>query len=92
MFYLDDVHASVLEDLHEEPVDFDFNAQELLDQIPDAYRMVFNLYVIEEYSHRNCRYTQYFFGSKQNSTLQSEGKTKKDLHQQQKQLKNEHLK
>ncbi|WP_100076000.1 RNA polymerase sigma factor [Chryseobacterium camelliae] len=52
IFYLDEVNPSVLEEIYEEAVISDFNAQELLDQLPDPYRMVFNLYVIEEYSHQ----------------------------------------
>ncbi len=51
MVYLDEV---ILKD---ESVDFeeeisDINAQELLDQIPETYRMVFNLFVLEDYSHK----------------------------------------
>lgn len=52
VFYLDDVNPSYLEEIQEEIVVADFNAQELLDQLPDAYKMVFNLYVLEDYSHQ----------------------------------------
>lgn len=52
VFYLDDVNPSYLEEIQEEIVMADFNAQELLDQLPDAYKMVFNLYVLEDYSHQ----------------------------------------
>lgn len=93
VFYLDDVHASVLEDLHEEPVDFDFNAQELLDQIPDAYRMVFNLYVIEEYSHQEIADTlNISLAVSKTQLFRAKEKLRKIYFQQQKQLKNEHLK
>jgi RNA polymerase sigma-70 factor (ECF subfamily) len=43
VFYLDDINQSYLEEIYEEDVAFDFNAQELLDQLPDAYRMVLTL-------------------------------------------------
>ncbi|MCJ8154792.1 RNA polymerase sigma factor [Chryseobacterium sp. SSA4.19] len=52
VFYLDEVSSSYLEEIHEEEQDFNFNAQELLDQLPDNYKMVFNLYVLEEFSHQ----------------------------------------
>ena len=52
VFYIDDVNPAFLEEVQEEITDFDFNAQDLLDQLPDAYRMVFNLYVIEGCSHQ----------------------------------------
>lgn len=52
VFYLDDVNPSYLAEIQEEIVMADFNAQELLDQLPDAYKMVFNLYVLEDYSHQ----------------------------------------
>lgn len=52
VFYLDDVNPSYLEEIQEEIVVADFNAQELLDQLPAAYKMVFNLYVLEDYSHQ----------------------------------------
>ncbi|HUH34762.1 MAG TPA: RNA polymerase sigma factor [Moheibacter sp.] len=45
------------DDYFEEEVDFeenvsDIDAQELLDQLPENYRMVFNLFVLEDYSHK----------------------------------------
>lgn len=52
VFYIDDIHPSALEEIHDEITDCNFNAQDLLDQLPDAYRMVFNLYVIEGCSHQ----------------------------------------
>jgi RNA polymerase sigma factor (sigma-70 family) len=52
VFYLDEVSSSYLEEMREEELDFNFNAQELLDQLPDNYKMVFNLYVLEELSHQ----------------------------------------
>ncbi|REC57404.1 RNA polymerase sigma factor [Chryseobacterium piscium] len=92
VFYLDDVHASVLEDLHEEAIDFDFNAQELLDQLPDAYRMVFNLYVIEEYSHQEIADTlNISLAVSKTQLFRAKEKLRKIYFQQQKKLKNEHV-
>lgn len=53
VFYLDEINASQIAESPDEITDFDFNAQELLDQLPDAYRMVFNLYVLEGCSHQD---------------------------------------
>lgn len=51
MVYLDEVEVrEELEDLEEDISGL--NVQELLDQIPENYRTVFNLFVLEEYSHR----------------------------------------
>lgn len=51
MIYLDEV---ILKD---ESVDFEedmsgVNVQDLLDQLPETYRTVFNLFVLEDYSHK----------------------------------------
>lgn len=37
--------------------DYYFDAQELLDQLPSIYRVVFNLYVLEDYSHKEIAKT-----------------------------------
>lgn len=52
VFYLDDIHPEHLKEADDSGLSADFDAQELLDQLPDNYRMVFNLYVLEEYSHQ----------------------------------------
>ncbi|KQT24633.1 RNA polymerase subunit sigma-70 [Chryseobacterium sp. Leaf405] len=92
VFYLDDVHASVLEEIHDEQTVFDFNAQELLDQLPDAYRMVFNLYVIEEYSHQEIADTlQISLAVSKTQLFRAKEKLRKIYFQQQKKLKNEHV-
>ena len=57
VFYLDEVNPSFLEEIQEEITVADFNAQELIDQLPDAYKMVFNLYVLEDYSHQEISET-----------------------------------
>ncbi len=51
MVYLDELEVK------EEPADFEedmtgIDAQELLDALPEGYRTVFNLFVIEEHSHK----------------------------------------
>ena len=51
MVYLDDVEFS------EEPEDWDediseINVQDLLDRLTESYRMVFNLFVLEDHSHK----------------------------------------
>lgn len=40
-----------IEDIH------GFNAQELLDQLPEMYKIVFNLFVLEDYSHKEIAQT-----------------------------------
>ncbi len=51
MVYLDELEVK------EEPAGFDedlngINAQDLLDQLSESYRAVFNLFVLEDYSHK----------------------------------------
>lgn len=51
MIYVDEFESyNSLDD--ETEIDFGFDAQEVLDQLPDSYRMVFNLFVLEDYSHK----------------------------------------
>ncbi|MFY7814124.1 MAG: RNA polymerase sigma factor [Chryseobacterium taeanense] len=57
VFYLEDINSNYSNEIHEEHIEFNFNAQELLDQLPDAYRIVFNLYVFEDYSHQEISET-----------------------------------
>lgn len=91
VFYLDDINQSYLEEIHEEDVVFDFNAQELLDQLPDAYRMVFNLYVFEDYSHQEIADTlQISTAVSKTQLFRAKEKMRKIYFQQQKALKNEH--
>lgn len=51
MVYVDEFESEQEEGDWEEN-DWGFDAQEVLDQLPDSYRMVFNLFVLEEYSHK----------------------------------------
>jgi RNA polymerase sigma-70 factor (ECF subfamily) len=91
VFYIDDIHPSFLEDSHDEITDFDFNAQELLDQLPDAYRMVFNLYVIEGCSHLEISETLNISLSVSKTQLfRAKEKLRKIYFQQQKKLGNEY--
>lgn len=52
VFYIDEVNSSSLELAEVEVQACNFNAQQLLDKLPTAYRMVFNLYVLENCSHQ----------------------------------------
>jgi RNA polymerase sigma-70 factor (ECF subfamily) len=91
VFYLDDINQSYLEEIHEEEVIFDFNAQDLLDQLPDAYRMVFNLYVLEDYSHQEIADTLQISTTVSKTQLfRAKEKMRKIYFQQQKALRNEH--
>jgi len=53
VLFLDETHTEYSNSI-DDCEDFlpDFDAQQLIDQLPEAYKMVFNLYVIEEYSHQ----------------------------------------
>jgi RNA polymerase sigma factor (sigma-70 family) len=91
VFYLDDINQSYLEEVHEEEVAFDFNAQDLLDQLPDAYRMVFNLYVLEDYSHQEIADTlQISTAVSKTQLFRAKEKMRKIYFQQQKAVRNEH--
>ncbi len=91
VFYLDDINQSYLEEIHDEVVVFDFNAQDLLDQLPDAYRMVFNLYVLEDYSHQEIADALNISTAVSKTQLfRAKEKMRKIYFQQQKALKNEH--
>ncbi|KIA89276.1 RNA polymerase sigma factor [Kaistella jeonii] len=91
VFYIDDINPAVLEEFHDEITDFDFNAQELLDQLPDAYRMVFNLYVIEGCSHQEISETlDISLAVSKTQLFRAKEKLRKIYFQQQKNLKNEY--
>ncbi|NIF07298.1 RNA polymerase sigma factor [Chryseobacterium sp. Tr-659] len=92
VFYLDEINQSFHEDIHEADIEFDFNAQDLLDQLPDAYRMVFNLHVLEGYSHQEIADTLKISTAVSKTQLfRAKEKLRKIYFQQQKQLKNEHF-
>lgn len=91
VFYLDDINPAYLEEVYEEDPVFDFNAQELLDQLPDAYRMVFNLYVFEDYSHQEiAEALQISTAVSKTQLFRAKEKMRKIYFQQQKALQNEH--
>jgi len=88
VFYLDEVSPSYLEEIHEEEVSFDFNAQ----QLPDNYRMVFNLHILEGFSHQEIADTLNISTAVSKTQLfRAKEKLRKIYFQQQKQLKNEHV-
>ncbi|MEN5310078.1 RNA polymerase sigma factor [Chryseobacterium cucumeris] len=92
VFYLDEINQSFHEDIHEAEIDCNFNAQELLDQLPDAYRMVFNLYVLEEYSHQEIADTlQISVAVSKTQLFRAKEKLRKIYFQQQKKVKNENI-
>lgn len=91
VFYLDDISQSFMEEIQDEEVVFDFNAQELLDQLPDAYKMVFNLYVLEGYSHQEIADTlKISIAVSKTQLFRAKEKLRKIYFQQQKTLRNEH--
>ncbi|MDQ1160246.1 RNA polymerase sigma factor (sigma-70 family) [Chryseobacterium sp. SORGH_AS 447] len=90
VFYLDDINPSYLEEAYEDDPVFNFNAQELLDQLPDAYRMVFNLYVFEDYSHQEiAEALQISTAVSKTQLFRAKDKMRKIYFQQQKALQNE---
>jgi len=90
VFYLDDINPSYLEEIYEEDLVFNFNAQELLDQLPDAYRMVFNLYVFEDYSHQEIADAlQISTAVSKTQLFRAKEKMRKIYFEQQKALQNE---
>ncbi|UKB83764.1 RNA polymerase sigma factor [Chryseobacterium sp. MEBOG06] len=92
VFYLDEINHSFQQDIHDPDIAFDFNAQELLDQLPDAYRMVFNLYVLEGYSHQEIADAlQISVAVSKTQLFRAKEKLRKIYLQQQKKMKNEHV-
>lgn len=53
IFYIDDTQYEFIAEAEESyEVEEIIDVQALLDELPEAYRMVFNLHVLEEYSHQ----------------------------------------
>lgn len=91
VLYIDDIHPAVLEEFNEEITELNFNAQELLDQLPDAYRMVFNLYVIEGCSHQEISETlEISVAVSKTQLFRAKEKLRKIYFQQKKNLRNEY--
>ena len=54
LIYVDDTRVANYDEVDDE-VDnewLDFNVQEVLDQLSEPYRLVFNLHILEDYSHQ----------------------------------------
>ena len=91
VFYIDDIHPSALEEIPDEITDCNFNAQQLLEQLPDAYRMVFNLYVIEGCSHQEIsEILNISLSVSKTQLFRAKEKLRTIYFQQQKNLKNEY--
>lgn len=52
IFYLDETQVADTESSDNDEIYTDFDAQDLLDKLPEAYRLVFNLHILEDYSHQ----------------------------------------
>ena len=92
VFYIYDINPSILEEVQDEIIDFNFNAQELLDQLPDAYRMVFNLYVIEGCSHQEIsEILNISLSVSKTQLFRAKEKLRKIYFQEQLKLKNEYV-
>nr|WP_315027425.1 RNA polymerase sigma factor [uncultured Chryseobacterium sp.] len=92
VFYLDEINQSFHKEIEETEIYFDFNAQELLNQLPDAYKMVFNLYVLEEYSHQEiAEALQISVAMSKTQLFRAKEKLRKIYFQQQKKMKHEHV-
>ncbi|SHM12521.1 RNA polymerase sigma factor [Chryseobacterium polytrichastri] len=91
VFYIDDINPSFMIEVQEDKVNVDFDAQELLNQLPDAYRMVFNLYVLEGYSHQEISDTlQISLAVSKTQLFRAKEKLRVLYLQQQKTKRNEH--
>lgn len=54
LIYIDDSRIVDYEGIDEEleELDFTFNVEEVLQELPESYRLVFNLHILEDYSHQ----------------------------------------
>lgn len=54
LIYVDDARISSYDDIDDEldELEFTFNVEEVLQELPEAYRLVFNLHILEDYSHQ----------------------------------------
>jgi RNA polymerase sigma factor (sigma-70 family) len=88
MVYLDEIETGTDSYDFEEDLS-GIDVQELLDQLPETYRAVFNLFVLEEYSHKEIAETLSITESNSKSQLLRAKKKLKDLILQQKNWANE---
>ncbi|HEY4538596.1 MAG TPA: RNA polymerase sigma factor [Faecalibacter sp.] len=54
LIYVDDARISSYDDIDDEldELEFTFNVEEVLQELPETYRLVFNLHILEDYSHQ----------------------------------------
>ena len=54
LIYVDDSRVADYDNIDDdlEELEFSFNVEEVLHQLPEAYRLVFNLHIMEDYSHQ----------------------------------------
>lgn len=54
LIYLDDSRVTDYNELDDEldELEFTFNVEEVLQELPEPYRLVFNLHILEDYSHQ----------------------------------------
>nr|WP_262897400.1 RNA polymerase sigma factor [Elizabethkingia anophelis] len=90
IFYLDENQiADTAEDYDEVNIYEDFNVQELLDQLPENYRLVFNLYVLESYPHQEIAEMLHISVSTSKTQLFRAKAKLKEIFIQQKLIRNE---
>ncbi len=54
LIYIDDSRVANYDEIDDEleELEFTFNVEEVLQQLPEPYRLVFNLHILEDYSHQ----------------------------------------
>jgi len=57
IFYLDENIPEIPEEIEDTEVNEELDVQELLDELPTNFKLVFNLYVMENYSHKQISET-----------------------------------
>ena len=88
LFYIDE--NDVAEPQEEETgMEYDFNAQELLGALPESYRLVFNLHILEDYGHQEIAEMLNISVSASKTQLFRAKAKLKELVQQKKQFRNE---
>ncbi len=88
MMYLDELEIKEESEDFEEDIS-DLNAQELLDQLPESYRTVFNLFVLEDFSHKEIAETLFISEATSRTQLVRAKNKLKELILNQKNIANE---
>lgn len=88
LFYIDENLVSEPQE-QEIDIEYGFNAQDLLGELPEPYRLVFNLYVLEDYGHQEIAEMLNISVSASKTQLFRAKVRLKELLQQKKQLRNE---